>query len=211
MCQLETDSTPPGSLARQPPRPPSKNIKMAMAATPSRPGDHETEFTRPGVSEDEIEEIKKVFTMMDTQNGKRAPRGQLDPNQLMEAMNALGIVWKKSDVYQTLAEVDHDNSGTVGLEEFINLTTALVTEADLDRTNGNFDALFAKFDHGGDGYVDLAKLRFVCRELGEQLGSGSEQADDQLREMLKHASKDGSGERVTKDELYDCLAKTRLM
>ena len=124
---------------------------------------------------------------------------------------ALGIVWKKSDVYQTLAEVDHDNSGTVGLEEFINLTTALVTEADLDRTNGNFDALFAKFDHGGDGYVDLAKLRFVCRELGEQLGSGSEQADDQLREMLKHASKDGSGERVTKDELYDCLAKTRLM
>ena len=102
-------------------------------------------------------------------------------------------------------------SGTVGLEEFIDLTTALVTEADLDRTNGNFDALFAKFDHGGDGYVDLAKLRFVCRELGEQLGSGSEQADDQLREMLKHASKDGSGERVTKDELYDCLAKTRLM
>jgi centrin-1 len=171
---------------------------MAMAATPSRPGDHETEFTRPGVSEDEIEEIRKVFTMMDTQNGKRPARGQLDPNQLMEAMNALGIVWKKSDVYQTLAEVDHDNSGTVGLEEFINLTTALVT-------------LFAKFDHGGDGYVDLAKLRFVCRELGEQLGSGSEQADDQLREMLKHASKDGSGERVTKDELYDCLAKTRLM
>ena len=50
---------------------------MAMAATPSRPGDHETEFTRPGVSEDEIEEIKKVFTMMDTQNGRRAPRGQL--------------------------------------------------------------------------------------------------------------------------------------
>ena len=160
---------------------------MAMAATPSRPGDHETEFTRPGVSEDEIEEIKKVFTMMDTQNGKRPARGQLDPNQLMEAMNAPGSVWKKSDVYQTLAE------------------------ADLDRTNGNFDALFAKFDHGGDGYVDLAKLRFVCRELGEQLGSGSEQADDQLREMLKHASKDGSGERVTKDELYDCLAKTRLM
>ena len=116
---------------------------MAMAATPSRPGDHETEFTRPGVSEDEIEEIRKVFTMMDTQNGKRPARGQLDPNQLMEAMNALGIVWKKSDVYQTLAEVDHDNSGTVGLEEFINLTTALVTEADLDRTNGNFDALFA--------------------------------------------------------------------
>ena len=30
--------------------------------------------------------------------------------------------------------------------------------------------------------MDLAKLRFVCRELGEQLGSGSEQADDQLRD-----------------------------
>ena len=43
---------------------------MAMAATPSRPGDHETEFTRPGVTEDEIEEIKKVFTRKDTQNGK---------------------------------------------------------------------------------------------------------------------------------------------
>lgn len=184
---------------------------MAMTAAPSRPGDHDDTFTRPGVSEDEIEEIRKVFKSMDTQNGKRKARGHLDPNDLMQAMNALGIVYTKSTFYQTLAEVDHDNSGTVDLEEFIHLTTALVSDADLDRSSGNYDALFAKFDHGGDGYVDLAKLRFVCRELGEALGSGSEQADDQLREMLKHASSDGSGDKVTKDELHDCLAQTRLM
>ena len=71
MCQLETDSTPPGSFAHRPPRPTQHEQTMAMAATPSRPGDHETEFTRPGVSEDEIEEIRKVFNMMDTQNGKQ--------------------------------------------------------------------------------------------------------------------------------------------
>ena len=191
---------------------------MAMAATPSRPGDHETEFTRPGVSEDEIEEIKKVFTMMDTQNGKRPARGQLDPNQLMEAMNALGIVWKKSDVYQTLAEVDHDNSGNIGLEEFINLTTALITEQDLSRSGepSTFDLLFKKFDQRGDDYINLDSLRLVCRELGETLGSGSEQSDEQLKDMLRFAKHDegaagGGPLQVTKQELWDCLSRTRLM
>ena len=132
----------------------------------------------------------------------------------MEAMNSLGIDWDKSELYQTLAEVDHDNSGNIGLEEFINLTTALITEKDLDRDGAPapFDLLFKKFDQGGDDYIDLAKLRLVCRELGETLGSGSEQSDDQLKDMLRYAKGDGGGPlQVTKQELWDCLSKTRLM
>ena len=93
-----------------------------------RRGDKRAEYTRPGVSEEEIDEIRQAFWMMDTQDGKRDERGFIDPNDLMEAMNSLGIDWNKSELYQTLSEVDHDNSGNIGLEEFINLTTALITE-----------------------------------------------------------------------------------
>ena len=153
--------------------------------------------------------------MMDTRDGTRAARGHVDPNDLMEAMNSLGIEWDRAQLYQTLAEVDHDNSGTIGLEEFINLTTALVTEKDLDRggTPSPFDALFKNFDNADDGLIDLAKLRLVCRELGETLGSGSEQSDEQLRDMLRYAKGDAAGDdlRVTKQELWDALSKTRLM
>ena len=177
------------------------------------------EYTRPGVSEEEIEEIRNVLWQLDRQDGKRPERGFIDPNDLMEAMNSLGIDWNKSELYQTLSEVDHDNSGNIGLEEFINLTTALVTEKDLDRSGqpSSFDLLFKKFDQGNDDYITLDKLRLVCRELGETLGSGTEQSDEQLKDMLRYAkSADGSTSaggqlQVTKQELYDCLSKTRLM
>ena len=75
---------------------------------------------------------------------------------------------------------------------------------------------FKKFDQGNDEYINLDKLRLVCRELGETLGSGSEQSDEQLKDMLRYAKNDdggGSGGQlqVTKQELWDCLSKTRLM
>ena len=132
-----------------------------------RRGDKRAEYTRPGVSEEEIDEIRQAFWMMDTQDGKRDERGFIDPNDLMEAMNSLGIDWNKSELYQTLSEVDHDNSGNIGLEEFINLTTALITEQDLSRSGepSTFDLLFKKFDQRGDDYINLDSLRLVCRRL----------------------------------------------
>ena len=39
--------------------------------------------------------------MLDTQDGKRGERGYIEPNDLMEAMNSLGIDWNKSELYQT--------------------------------------------------------------------------------------------------------------
>ena len=54
------------------------------------------------------------------------------------------------------------------------------------------------------------------RELGETLGSGSEQSDEQLKDMLRFAKHDegaagGGPLQVTKQELWDCLSRTRLM
>ena len=108
--------------------------------------------------------------------------------------------------------------GNIGLEEFINLTTALITEQDLSRSGepSTFDLLFKKFDQRGDDYINLDSLRLVCRELGETLGSGSEQSDEQLKDMLRFAKHDegaagGGPLQVTKQELWDCLSRTRLM
>lgn len=196
------------------PRREDENERTVRPGARRPAGPIRAEYARPGVSEEEIAEIRKCFWMLDTQDGKRAERGHIEPNDLMEAMNSLGIDWDKSELYQTLAEVDHDNSGNIGLEEFINLTTALITEKDLDRSGDapEFDKLFKKFDQGSDDYIDVAKLRLVCRELGETLGSGSEQSDDQLKDMLRYAKGDGGGPlQVTKQELWDCLSKTRLM
>ena len=99
-----------------------------------------------------------------------------------------------------------------------NLTTALITEQDLSRSGepSTFDLLFKKFDQRGDDYINLDSLRLVCRELGETLGSGSEQSDEQLKDMLRFAKHDegaagGGPLQVTKQELWDCLSRTRLM
>lgn len=56
---------------------------------------------RPGLTEEEVEEIKEAFTMFDTQGN-----GTIDPKELKAAMNSLGFEKKSPTVYEMICDLE---------------------------------------------------------------------------------------------------------
>ena len=51
-------------------------------------------FVRPGLTEDEVEEIKEAFDLFDTDGS-----GSIDPKELRAAMSSLGFEAKNQTIY----------------------------------------------------------------------------------------------------------------
>lgn len=82
-------------------------------------------FVRPGVSEDEVLEIKEAFDLFDMDLG-----GTIDPKELQAAMKSLGFEAKNQTIYKMIADLDTDQSGQINFEEFLNLMTARISDKD---------------------------------------------------------------------------------
>ena len=74
---------------------------------------------RPGLTADEIEEVREAFSLFDTDGS-----GTVDPKELKAAMQSLGFESKNPSVYQMIAELDRDGGGPVDFEEFLDAITA---------------------------------------------------------------------------------------
>ena len=61
------------------------------------------EFVRPGLSKEEIVEVKKAFDVLDEDTS-----GSIDPKELKEAFKNLGLLAKDKVIYQILGELDDD-------------------------------------------------------------------------------------------------------
>ena len=58
-------------------------------------------FDRPGLTEDEVEEIREAFALFDTDNS-----GRIDPKELKAAMKSLGFEKKNPTIYNMIADLD---------------------------------------------------------------------------------------------------------
>lgn len=67
-----------------------------MAGRGSKPagGFNPKEYERPGLTEDEIEEIKEAFDLFDADGS-----GTIDPKELKDAMQSLGFEAKNATIY----------------------------------------------------------------------------------------------------------------
>ncbi|CDJ70095.1 caltractin, putative [Eimeria necatrix] len=74
---------------------------------------------RPGLTADEIEEVREAFSLFDTDGS-----GTVDPKELKAAMQTLGFESKNPSVFQMIAELDRDGGGPVDFEEFLDAITA---------------------------------------------------------------------------------------
>ena len=68
-------------------------------------------FERPGLTEDEIEEIKEAFDLFDTDG-----TGTIDPKELKAAMQSLGFEAKNQTIFQMISDLDKNNSGAIDFE-----------------------------------------------------------------------------------------------
>jgi centrin-1 len=150
------------------------------------------EYERPGLAEDEINEIKEAFDLFDTDGG-----GSIDPKELKEAMNSLGLETRNQTIYQMISDLDADNSGSIEFKEFLDLMTARMSDRD---TKEDIKKVFRIFDENQSGYITKKSLMRVAKELGETMD------ETELNEMIERADSDGDG-NVTFEDFYNIMTK----
>mmetsp|Transcript_34668 Transcript_34668/g.75674 ORF Transcript_34668/g.75674 Transcript_34668/m.75674 type:complete len:171 (+) Transcript_34668:39-551(+) len=149
-------------------------------------------YERPGLSEEEIEEIREAFNLFDTDGS-----GTIDPKELKAAMQSLGFEAKNQTIYQMIADIDKDGDGSIDFEEFLDMMTAKMSDKD---TREDIQKVFNLFDDDQTGKISLRNLKRVAKELGETM------SDAELLEMIERADTDSDGE-ISPDEFYAIMTK----
>lgn len=145
---------------------------------------------RPGLTEEEIEEIKEAFTMFDTQGN-----GTIDPKELKAAMNSLGFEKKSPTVYEMICDLEQ-LGGEINFDDFLD---AISNKLGNRETKEGINRIFDLFDDDKSGTINLNNIRRVARELGETMSI------DELKEMLSRAS--SNGEEITREDFYNIMTK----
>ena len=148
--------------------------------------------TRPGMSEDEIEEIREAFNLFDTDGN-----GTIDSKELKEAMQSLGFEAKNQTIYQIIADIDKDGTGDIDFEEFLDLMTAGISSTD---SKEDVQKVFNLFDDDKTGYISLQNLKRVSKDLGETM------SDAELLEMIERADADQDGQ-ISFEEFYAIMSR----
>merc|ERR1711935_764480 len=73
---------------------------------------------KPGLSEEQIEEIREAFNLFDTDHS-----GSIDYRELKAAMRALGFEVKKEELRKMITDIDADGSGQIEFPEFLEMMT----------------------------------------------------------------------------------------
>merc|ERR1719284_592849 len=79
-------------------------------------------WERPGVSADEVQEVKDAFDLFDTDGS-----GAVSVQELVDAMVSLGIDKKNETVFEMIKEIDTDGSGELEFAEWLEMMTARLT------------------------------------------------------------------------------------
>ncbi len=149
-------------------------------------------YERPGLTEDEIEEIKEAFDLFDTDGS-----GSIDPKELKAAMTSLGFDAKNQTIFQMISDLDRNRSGRIEFEEFLDMMTARMSDKD---SRDEISKVFRLFDDDSSGVITLRNLRRVAKELGETM------TDQELQEMLDRADTSGKS-AVSMDDFYNIMTK----
>merc|ERR1712183_433639 len=117
-------------------------------------------WERPGLSADEVQEVKDAFDLFDTDSS-----GAVSVQELIDAMVSLGIDKKNEAVFEMIKEVDTDGSGVLEFQEFLDMMCARLT----DKTpRSEIEKVFKLFDNDRTGEISLDNLKRVASELGEE-------------------------------------------
>eukprot|EP00747_Dinoflagellata_sp_TGD_P213251 gnl/TRDRNA2_/TRDRNA2_86234_c0_seq2.p1 gnl/TRDRNA2_/TRDRNA2_86234_c0~~gnl/TRDRNA2_/TRDRNA2_86234_c0_seq2.p1 ORF type:complete len:171 (+),score=54.08 gnl/TRDRNA2_/TRDRNA2_86234_c0_seq2:105-617(+) len=161
----------------------------AGAAAPRR----KLTYERPGLTEDEIDEIREAFNLFDTDGS-----GQIDPRELKAAMQSLGFETKNPTIYQMIADLDSDgHGGPIDFEEFLDAITQKLGDKE---TRDGISKIFSLFDDDKTGTISLKNLKRVAKELGETM------SEEELREMIERADSKGDGQ-ISLEDFYTIMTK----
>eukprot|EP00931_Biecheleriopsis_adriatica_P108769 TRINITY_DN83064_c0_g1_i1.p1 TRINITY_DN83064_c0_g1~~TRINITY_DN83064_c0_g1_i1.p1 ORF type:complete len:189 (+),score=42.99 TRINITY_DN83064_c0_g1_i1:67-567(+) len=143
-------------------------------------------YERPGLMQDEIEEIKEAFDLFDVDGTQR-----INPRDVRSCMQSLNLR-RNQVVHHILNDLDRQGAKPLDFGAFLDLMTAKMGERD---TREDVSKVFRLFDDDRSGTITLRNLQRVARELGEQLPV------EALEEMIARADSDADGQ-VTPEDFY---------
>ena len=149
-------------------------------------------FERPGLSADEIEEIKEAFDIFDVDRS-----GAISVQELLNAMKSLGFDTKNPAIFQMIADMDEDGNGEIEFEEFLDMMTARISDRN---TKEDLERVFKLFDDNRTGEITVENLRRVAKELGEDI------PEEELKEIILRADLDGDG-KLSFEDFYAVITK----
>ena len=150
---------------------------------------------RPGLSSEEVDEIKQAFDLFDT-NGT----GKIDPKELKAAMQSLGFDSKNPTIYQLIADLDTpdaERNGGISFDDFVDAVNDKLGDKESKEGIRRIFDLF--IDDPNADTITLSSLKKISKELGENM------SDEELKDMLERASKNGV--ELTFEEFYDIMTK----
>jgi hypothetical protein len=87
-------------------------------------GPAKKKIERPGLTEDEIEELREAFSLFDTE-----ATGKIDPRELKSAMQSLGFESKNPTIFNMIADLE-SLGREVDFEEFLDGITSKLGDKD---------------------------------------------------------------------------------
>jgi len=168
-------------------------VDMSRRPAPQAGGRRKLTYERPGLTEDEIDEIREAFNLFDTDGS-----GTIDPKELRAAMQSLGFETKNPTIFQMIADLDRDGSGgPIDFEEFLD---AICSKLGDKESKDGVGKIFSLFDDDKTGSITMKNLKRVAKELGETM------SEEELREMIERADSNGDGE-ISVEDFYTIMTK----
>ena len=168
-------------------------VKKTTVTKTSSGGFDPKNYEKNGLTADEVIEIKEAFDLFDSDKS-----GQIDTNELKQALQNLGIDAKNQTLQNMLADIDKNGSGDIDFDEFIDMMTAKMSDKD---TREDLQKVFDLFLGDDDAdKIEIKHLKRVVKELNENL------SDDELNEMITRADTDRDG-KVSFEEFYNIMTK----
>ena len=149
-------------------------------------------FDRPGLTEDEVEEIREAFALFDTDNS-----GRIDPKELKAAMQSLGFEKKNPTIYNMIADLDtHEHAEGIDFQAFL---LAITDKLGNKESRDGIARIFDLFDDDKSATINIHNLRRVAKELGETMSA------EELKEMLERAA--SNGDEISFEDFYFIMTK----
>jgi len=148
-------------------------------------------YVNINASKDTIIDLKKAFDILDEDGS-----GAVQPSEITKYFEKTGMLKANNKlIYQILADMDKDNSGSIDFDEFCKFITSKLSDKN-SSLRDEIERIFAFFDTNGNGKVSWNELKVVSQFLGEEM------TDDEIRDMFLKADLDDDG-FVTADDFYN--------
>ena len=108
------------------------------------------DYLRPGLTEDDIEEIKEAFDLFDSDGS-----GTVEPREMKSAMQSLGFEAKGSTMFHVITELDKDGSGAIDFDEFIGMMVSKLSD---NESKAEIRSIFNIFDVDKTGHINIKNL-----------------------------------------------------